>query len=145
MNDRIEEIRERLTSATPGPWRIDENDPTIFDSIVSTANDEPWGWVEVARSLGPDSDLIASAPADIAFLLAEVERLRAKNAELNRRAQNAESNRTAKYDRWRSLGTDLLVARGRQGELEKHLDWWEKQGHSTVGIDWLRRHFGIKR
>ena len=84
MTDRIDEIRERLTSATPGPWRIDENDPTSFDSIVSTANDEPWGWVEVARSLGPDSDLIASAPADIAFLLAEVERLTAANDRLAR-------------------------------------------------------------
>ncbi|UOK18376.1 hypothetical protein SEA_BRUHMOMENT_60 [Arthrobacter phage BruhMoment] len=29
--------------------------------------------------------------------------------------------------------------------LEKHLDSWESQGHTTVGIAFLRRHFGISK
>lgn len=30
---------------------------------------------------------------------------------------------------------------GKIRELFKHLDSWESQEHSTVGIDYLRRHF----
>jgi hypothetical protein len=73
MNDRINEIRARLQAATPGPWKIDPDDPTKFESIVSTADDRPWGWVEVARSIGPDAKLIANAPEDIAYLLERLE------------------------------------------------------------------------
>lgn len=34
---------------------------------------------------------------------------------------------------------------GMIASLEKHLDSWESQGHTTVGIAFLRRHFGISK
>jgi hypothetical protein len=58
MPDRLAEIRARLDAATPGEW--------------------PFGEM-VRHLLPPDADLIAHAPADIAWLLAEVERLRTGN------------------------------------------------------------------
>lgn len=54
MTDRLTEIRARLDAATP-EWNYD--------------NDQS----------GEDVDLINHAPADIAWLLAEVERLRTEN------------------------------------------------------------------
>ena len=69
----LDEIRERWEKTTPGPWRIDEHDTTPFESIVSTAKDEPWGWVEVARSLEPDAEFIAHAPSDVSRLLTAVQ------------------------------------------------------------------------
>ena len=70
MPDRIAEIRARLDAATPGPWLVRN------------------GWVDLNNLHGDvipvghndaDADLIAHAPADIAWLLDEVERLRNTN------------------------------------------------------------------
>jgi len=66
-------IKGRLTKATPGPWKIDKEDPTPLVSIVSIAEDQPWGWVEVARSLDTDAEFIAAAPVDVARLTRAVE------------------------------------------------------------------------
>ena len=66
-------IKGRLTKATPGPWKIDKEDPTPLVSIVSIAEDRPWGWVEVARSLDTDAEFIAAAPVDVARLTRAVE------------------------------------------------------------------------
>ena len=71
MPDRLQEIRARLDAATPGPW---ENE----FGVVADANgnrhyipNEYGDWDNPA-----DPDFIAHAPADIAWLLDEVERLR---------------------------------------------------------------------
>lgn len=54
VTERLQEIRQRLDAATPGDW--------------------PFG--ELARHLLPaDADLIAHAPADIAWLLDRIEAL----------------------------------------------------------------------
>ena len=71
------ELREMLENAVPGPWKIDEHDESNFDSIVSVAEDRPFGWVEVARSLSPESDLIVAAVNALPKLLDALEELEA--------------------------------------------------------------------
>jgi hypothetical protein len=80
MSINLDAIKARLAAATPGPWRvsrqnIDERPGT--SEVCDLVND---CWVIVEHNdLGryeDDADLIAHAPADIAALLAEVERLR---------------------------------------------------------------------
>lgn len=74
----IEAIRKRLEAATPGPWI---NRPYGVIQRVPSAPEDGYIvlWDDEARSKGlgtENFDLIANAPEDIAFLLAEVERLR---------------------------------------------------------------------
>ena len=75
---RLDEIQARLDAATPGPWetmrsgllgtrvvRVDgEWDGLIPDEFVTL--------VTPALRIYCDADLIANAPADLAFLLAEL-------------------------------------------------------------------------
>ncbi len=86
MPDRLAEIHARLDAATPGPWIANKR----------THRNGDYGWVaEIWGSLnggggalpavclanevsGDDADLIAHAPADISWLLDEVERLTAR-------------------------------------------------------------------
>lgn len=76
-DERLEQIKERLAAATPGPWNVLYDDGSLhgtpeeyfvnFDAHRDTTNiDRP-----------ADAAFIANAPSDIAYLLAEVERLRA--------------------------------------------------------------------
>lgn len=65
MSDRLQEIRARLDAATPGPW--EKTSP----NVVVAAGD-----VVAGVPLTNNADLIAHAPADLAWLLDEVERLR---------------------------------------------------------------------
>ncbi|GIP55928.1 hypothetical protein [Paenibacillus vini] len=77
MNDRIQEIRERLEAASPGPWTIYEYSdyrgyevhkyPIGYKSAIT-------GWGKVLQTK-EDASLIANAPTDISYLLSEVERL----------------------------------------------------------------------
>lgn len=80
--ERLDEIRERLDAATPGPWRPDNDEPGYV-----IAPDDPSGWdgYLIASTVDHDgglfvqehnAELIAHAPQDLADLLAEVERLR---------------------------------------------------------------------
>jgi len=68
--DRLQEIRARLDAATPGPWIIYEDE--------ETGQLDPWDDEGMHPILDSQSnaDLIAHAPADIAWLLDEVERSR---------------------------------------------------------------------
>jgi hypothetical protein len=73
--DRLAEIKARLAAATPGPWEIPEGSlngnawaigPIVgydYDALGVTADD-------------PNAMLVSHAPADIAWLVAEIERLR---------------------------------------------------------------------
>lgn len=96
---RIDEIRERLDKATPGPWAFasapaEESDETPADYLagaltgdgplfvvwVPSTEGNPGGYVlTAATGDGPhasqDADLIANAPADLAWCLGEIERL----------------------------------------------------------------------
>jgi hypothetical protein len=82
MSDKpdIEGIKARLAAATPGPWALVDF-PVMFPRVQSIAEDktsicETWEWA--------DARFIAAAPTDIAALLAEVDRLLARIAELER-------------------------------------------------------------
>ena len=73
---RIAEIEERLTKASPQPWRIDEEscDRHLRDadgnSLMCDTTYYPW-----APDSVEDWKLIAEAPADIRFLLDRVREL----------------------------------------------------------------------
>ena len=96
---RIDEIRERLDKATPGPW-VFGSAPAVgsgetpadylagaltgygplFVVWVPSTEGNPGGYVlTAATGDGPhasqDAELISNAPADLAWLLGEVERL----------------------------------------------------------------------
>lgn len=90
MNDRIDAIRARLNAATPGPWAIWHDldhqgfttvgDADSYEEILAHGECEesnPTAHVYVEE----DADLIANAPADIAFLLAELDAARGRLAE----------------------------------------------------------------
>jgi hypothetical protein len=69
---RIEEIRARLTAATPGKWR---DKPSVHGNryrYVNIGKDEAYTTLELEAT---DARLIANAPADLAFLLDRVEKL----------------------------------------------------------------------
>jgi hypothetical protein len=89
VTDRTEEIRARVAKVTPGPWHL-------FTNRHPTSDGQRWGCVEKKRHPAggagtplldgcywtgerqrADADLIAHAPADLAWLLAENDRLRA--------------------------------------------------------------------
>ena len=76
-------IRARLEAATPGPWAVGRHAETLagrgcpsYCHNIHTEEGEdvtrPCAWIG-----GADATLIAHAPADIAALLDEVERLQA--------------------------------------------------------------------
>lgn len=77
-DEELNAIKARLTSATPGSWFARPND-LIGGWCVRTVDTPPSeGPGEVADFIEEaDANFIASAPADIAALLVEVERLRA--------------------------------------------------------------------
>lgn len=94
MTDRLSEIEARLKAATPGPWFF-------------IPNNVPWNWGSSAGSISgratnrgnsqeicafsfhageagrdqlePNGELIAHAPADLAWAVAEIKRLREKS------------------------------------------------------------------
>jgi hypothetical protein len=87
--DRLEEIRARLAAATPGPWtaiqktwrsRTSGHTWSAYgiEQSQEVYGDDAWA-ISYATDTGQiaqkDADLIAHAPADLAYLLAEVERL----------------------------------------------------------------------
>lgn len=83
----LDPIKARLAAATPGPWTpVETHKQSATDSFFSVA---VVGRREVratipsqARPDERDAALIASAPADLAALVAEVERLREALANL---------------------------------------------------------------
>jgi hypothetical protein len=78
--NRLEEIRRRWASvSSPTPWRLDEESGTQVlaadGSTVATHNVDGY-WAGTGPELSPDdARAIAMAPDDVAFLLAEIERL----------------------------------------------------------------------
>ena len=73
---RIDEIRERLDKATPGPWEVD-TDGSGGHGVFS--DDEHMNPV-CLYAKSEDIDLIANAPADLAWCLRKIERLSTKLA-----------------------------------------------------------------
>jgi len=76
---RIDEIRERLDKATPGPWHLHSQEGGDIHDITGRVDDEH-GVIIYAECESSDADLIANAPADLAWCLRKIERLSAKLA-----------------------------------------------------------------
>lgn len=82
MFDRIAEIRARLDAATPGPW---VHDPDMPKNVYS--NDITGSRIAEVRNLTLDphmrgrdvqtASLIANAPSDLDYMIAELERITA--------------------------------------------------------------------
>lgn len=95
MSDRLAEIRARLDAATPGPWEERAQDDSrcmAYSSIWAVAPGRPaveivatdWNDDGYPQPVQADCDLIAHAPADIAYLLEQL-------AAANERADAAEA------------------------------------------------------
>jgi len=83
----LEEIRRRLTEASPGPWKayVEGRDHLGGDTFIMVGpEDDPAADMYVTRDLTPasiaDFDFIAHSRQDIARLLDEVERLRSNDS-----------------------------------------------------------------
>lgn len=84
MTDRLKEIQSRLDAATPGPWRYDaesvnENNGAFSGPKIFAERDEGPKFIAeigVGRNEANDGPLMAAAPSDLAYLLAENKRLR---------------------------------------------------------------------
>ena len=72
---RIEEIRERLDKARPGPWRAKSEQRVVY----VFAGDERLAGVGMAydEKAVANADLIANAPADLAWCLDKLDAIRA--------------------------------------------------------------------
>lgn len=94
----ISEIKARLAAATPGPWKVFEHQdhsgleagpPYTQGYVKGCVNDvcriSALGRSGVTDKQRRDIEFIANAPADIAYLLAEVKRLKAKIKSLRQR------------------------------------------------------------
>lgn len=69
----LESIKARLAAAIPGPWESGRSVEGLLGIYCLSAAFR-LAWLDGSRET--DADLIANAPADIAALIAEVERLR---------------------------------------------------------------------
>lgn len=93
---RIAAIKARLEAATPGPWEFDSycrvlapmehlDDDEHYGNIVAWV--PAWHGDTACKPHDDNADLIANAPADIAYLLSELEAERAALADSRERAQ----------------------------------------------------------
>lgn len=98
MNDRIQEIRERLEAATPGPWMWENDNKLIsvnphpgdeFGYVLEGAIDAENGesFIDVGD---PDALFVATAHEDTAYLLSEVERLQEQSKRWEKAFDNAD-------------------------------------------------------
>jgi hypothetical protein len=80
--NRIDDIKSRLAAVVPGPWHVDPRNLCDVEVVDRDAPGDPWSVCTVEEGLPGDEKghahaaLIANAPADLTYLLAEVERLR---------------------------------------------------------------------
>lgn len=68
---RLDEIRERLEAANPGPWEVVDSRNGLGFGIVSNDSSAEWAGA-IWRA---EAEFIAHAREDIPFLLGEIERL----------------------------------------------------------------------
>lgn len=125
-DERLAEIRKRCDTATPGPWEVDEESGDVWVPSI-------WRSVAIIEDLdlplvnpAADRAFIAAARADVSDLLDEVERLRARNAELEE--QNA---------RWQVM-VDNVVGQT-AGTLMRAQDAERRIAERQGGHEW-RRH-----
>ena len=87
MTDRLDEIKARLDKATPGPWKSEQNTFSHdYDIAIAWDRYHPFKFIGRIWNFGlkgkETAELIANCPSDIAWLISELEKERAKAAEL---------------------------------------------------------------
>lgn len=75
IDPRAEEIRARLDAATPGSWDATTSEATMNDRNLYRFGPQSKPCVFHAQMRRADADLIAHAPADLAYLLGRIETL----------------------------------------------------------------------
>lgn len=119
MTDRLDEIRKRLEAAPPWPWTWRGKSDSLHQPPAPPHENYPFGarilqptyeydagaGIEMSESV---ANLIAHAPQDIAYLLAEVERL----SDLLQACAEGKSHALAEVERL-------------QGKLHKWHKWGE--------------------
>lgn len=103
----LNEIRARCEAAVPGPWM--QGDPFTDwvygpdgDGIAQVGYHPAW-----ADRRADTAAFIAHARTDVLALVDEVERMRAKNTELNRRATKAEGQVSTTIEDCRRQGVSV--------------------------------------
>ena len=104
MTPDLDAIRARLAAATPGPWHAYGNTLAAETGGCTCsphygAHEAHCGLEEIGQVVESDADLIAHAPADLAALLAEVERLRRTEAQIKAEALREASGKLAGTER----------------------------------------------
>jgi hypothetical protein len=108
MSDRLAEIEARWKAATPGPWKVEVRGNTVKSHAIVAGD----GWTNVCCGIRPatgNATAIAYAQDDVAYLLAEVRRLR----------EQAEQEHAAATEALRLMGEHAREA----GELRGERDW----------------------
>lgn len=78
MSDRIADIRARLGTAVPGPWRVTD----VVGPWAFLRDEKGWECAHAMQHGGRDNaPLIAHAPDDLAWCCDEIERLRKEAGE----------------------------------------------------------------
>lgn len=154
MNERIEQIRERLEAATPGPWVKDpstggpdcgfiyspDGDPVcqVFSNGYCVERQEEYGEFDV--------ELIAHAPSDIAYLLSELDRT---NKQLHMALSPIPVPQVPTGQGWRVLTTDERAKIKHDAETLPLSDTYEMPINpfivlgSLAYVDWLESQLGI--
>ena len=115
-DELLAELEESAKGATPGPWNYDGSYVCTMRQDGETFYVESWNPVADALLSKNVKYIAAANPATITALTAELRRLRAENAELER---------VVKDVRWRVADTtDQLQAYGFNGERLYGLDEW---------------------
>ena len=88
MTSKIDEIKDRLAKATPGPWKAFKTTDGrkllgIGDANAEGVFDVGFGVWRDGDERDANADLIANSPSDIQYLLDEVERLEQQIYELD--------------------------------------------------------------
>ena len=69
---RVGEIEARLAAATPGPWNVYRNDREVNMWVLSGDGSLECNLGYLGNRPENDAEFIAAAPADVAYLLAEL-------------------------------------------------------------------------
>lgn len=80
--ERLAQIRVREGAATKGPWHLERHEPTLARLVVSEDCTLDISFGYIGNRTEGDAEFVAHARDDVPDLLAEVERLRVRVAEL---------------------------------------------------------------
>jgi hypothetical protein len=158
MSDRIEEIKERVDKATPGPW---VSECEVGETFIWNANKTGWrgpgpALVVDDEYISPENaDFIAHSRDDIPYLLTRLASVEAENREHVLRADslraeierlNEEENEwSEKWDEMvaRLAHLEALLSRERLDELIGEL--FKKPGPLNPDAYFITRDIGIRR